>query len=347
MPTDRRIARALSLLDIGRPAEALETAGRILATDPDSVVAWLVTARSCGALGDREGQLTAAKKVIELKPASHTGHRELAIALAGSGRYDEALPHARRAVHLAPEKASTYCTLAAILVNKPYGPSRGAHLAEARVAAERARTVAPDLAEPHYIAGVVALYSGRWNDAEQALRRAVAIDPGHSSALNALGVMAKHRRDPTEAANLFGASLAADPARPGKARANLASLTGTFITRASWIALVWAAVAVPLAQPDTTGAAFWAPWALRLALAGCALTVLARTWRRLRPPVRRYLLYYGRRNFRLAVRLTFVTVTLLAVAVGALLPVPFATAFVGVACPLAVVARVVDMLLGR
>jgi hypothetical protein len=66
-------------------------------------------------------------------------------------------------------------------------------LPRARQAAIRAIVLAPDLAEPHLVFGMVSRAEGEYAAADAGFRRALQLDPGNTSARNELARLALRR----------------------------------------------------------------------------------------------------------------------------------------------------------
>ncbi|MDZ4864108.1 MAG: protein kinase [Gemmatimonadota bacterium] len=84
-----------------------------------------------------------------------------------------------------------YATLVSVLLVQPYflGVRMGAVLPRARVAAERAVALGPELPEAHLAMGHVHIEAFEWPAAEAELRRALAIDPNLAEAAYRLGFL--------------------------------------------------------------------------------------------------------------------------------------------------------------
>ena len=105
----------------------------------------------------------------------------LGIALAGAGRFSDAIGHLSRAVELKPDYASAWDNLGLALA----GAGR---LAEAISRYEQALRLQPNSAEASANLGVALAEAGRLPEAIARLRRAVELDPGYVAARNDLAV---------------------------------------------------------------------------------------------------------------------------------------------------------------
>ena len=157
-------------------------------------------------------------------------HRLASLALAALGREREAVAIAREAVRPSPNSALCHVSFAQLLAKS------GSNLGEARTAAERAVTLAPNDAGSHIAVGVVAAADDRTQEATAAFHRALALEPDSSLAHNELARLRFKRRrlgnahDLAQAAGGFANALRADP-RAGVSRRNFNLVLHVFIAR--------------------------------------------------------------------------------------------------------------------
>ena len=131
-------------------------------------------------------------------------------------------------------------------------------IAETRAAAERALSLAPDLAEAHIaLSSLQARYQFDWTGAESSLQRAFAIEPQNSEALSFAGLLAFAHGRLATAITFFQLAITADPVatmpytRIGRVYLSLGKLADAEIvfrraleispealTAKSWLALV-------------------------------------------------------------------------------------------------------------
>lgn len=239
-----QFARASALCDLGRHDEAAAMLTELLASDPHNVACWCTKARAELGRGDRDAALHAAKSAIALAPDHEWPHRLASIALMQSGKLDDAAFHAREAARLEPDEWRTLTNLARVLAHRR--SDRG----DARDAAERGLELAPTEVEPHLAAAVVASAEGRTNDAEAAVRRALAIDPQSAAAHNLRASL--HLRGVSGPARLarsatgFASAIRADP-RSGVGRTNLEIVLRSFLARVAYLIFVDAYITAQLA----------------------------------------------------------------------------------------------------
>jgi len=185
-PRIRHCALDAAPLDTSLP-EAIARLRALLDDDPHDLDA-------LGRLGDAQladhdpdGALLTATTAIGLDPDWELPHRQASIACSRRGRHREAIAHAEHAVRLAPGDPHGFTALARALMR-----AKG-DLPRARQAAIRAIVLAPDLAEPHLVFGMVSRAEGEYAAADAGFRRALQLDPGNTSARNELARLALRR----------------------------------------------------------------------------------------------------------------------------------------------------------
>jgi Tfp pilus assembly protein PilF len=104
----------------GRPAEAVADYERALALDPNSALTWVNLSNVHNRLGHFEGATESVRRALALEPDDAGMHNNLAWRLATWSdatlrRPAEAVPHARRAVELAPAQGDYWNTLGVVL----------------------------------------------------------------------------------------------------------------------------------------------------------------------------------------------------------------------------------------
>jgi tetratricopeptide (TPR) repeat protein len=204
--TDLR--RAESLLELGRPADAIALLGRVVAVEPDNVRALCLLAQSYNAVKDYRAMLTAADAATAADPGSEWAHRLRSMAFRNLGRHREALESARIAVRIAPQTWRPQINLAeALMVDRSPEAKRGAY-----DAAARALELAPHLASTHVTMGRVLLSIGEHDYARSYFESALALEPENAAAHTNLAVSHLRRGRLSKAGRGFGAVAAAHPA---------------------------------------------------------------------------------------------------------------------------------------
>jgi Flp pilus assembly protein TadD len=175
------LARAKTMIDLRRYEEATSLLARIVAADPAEVRAWCLLAAAHLGQGRNQEAATTAHRAIALAPSDEWPYRLASTAQAQMGNYVAAMDAAQQACRLAPNHWQAHVCLARAAM----GTEMDFDLAEQ--AAARARTLAPNEPEVHYLSGRVTFARGKRREARAHHQRALALDPGHSGAMNELG----------------------------------------------------------------------------------------------------------------------------------------------------------------
>jgi tetratricopeptide (TPR) repeat protein len=174
------LARAATMLDLGRYEEASTLLARLVSAEPGSGRAWCLFARAhLGA--DRFAEaVESANRAAAIEPAEEWPHRLASNALMHLGNHGEALRAAAESRRLAPAYWQTHVCVAqaALAAGQP---------ATAAAAAAEARTLA----------------RGDLDGAREHQERALALDPVHSGAMNELGRIRLRRHDTVGAIKHF------------------------------------------------------------------------------------------------------------------------------------------------
>ena len=190
------LARAATMLDLGRYDEASTLLARLVSADPSSGRAWCLFARAhLGA--DRFAEaVEAANRAAAIDPVEEWPHRLASNALMHLGNHGEALRAAAESRRLAPAYWQTHVCVAqaALAAGQP---------AIAATAAAEARKLAPNEPDVHFLSGKVALARGDLDGARGHQERALALDPAHSGAMNELGRIRLRRHDTVGAIRHF------------------------------------------------------------------------------------------------------------------------------------------------
>lgn len=176
--------RASTLCDLGRWADAATAAAEAATAEPRSAAVWCLTSRAQLGLARPAAALHAARVASSLDAGADEPHRLASLALGELGRHDEAAEAAIEATRCAPHSWQAHAFLARCLA------SAGERLPEAGRAAEQARELGPDESGPHVAVGLVALASGRRQDATSAFCAAIGADPQCFEAHSQLALLA-------------------------------------------------------------------------------------------------------------------------------------------------------------
>ncbi|HEY1622244.1 MAG TPA: tetratricopeptide repeat protein [Streptosporangiaceae bacterium] len=280
----RELARASTMLDVGRCDEATAVMSRVVAAEPDSSRAWCLLARAHLGTKRYVDAIGAANQAVALDPADEWPHRLASNALIHLGNHGDALRAAGEACRLAPDLWQTHvCVAQAALA--------GAHLKIANAAAAQARTLAPNEPDVHFLSGKVSLASGELAGARSHQERALSLDPAHSGAMNELGRIRLKRHDTPGAIRHFMSAARSAPDEQIYSR-NIDVVilrtvsTGIYVFTLIALLLIWIPAVAHLTQlPFIIGLAVLCSAALT-----CVAWTLLRLPREARPLLRRALL---------------------------------------------------------
>lgn len=160
--------RAQSLVQMGRPQQAIDLLEPAIASSPDAFVLRQVAAIAYGKLERHDDAIVAARMAVAMNPESAQLQIVLAHRLVAANRSDEAVAPALDAVRSEPENSSAQA-LAAEAFRRSGEPV---------AAMEHAREAVRLNPERHQgVMGRVLLMYGRWEEAERALLRATVAFP--------------------------------------------------------------------------------------------------------------------------------------------------------------------------
>ena len=190
------LARAATMLDLGRYDEASNLLARLVSAEPGSGRAWCLFARAHLGADRFTEAVEAANRAAAIEPAEEWPHRLASNALMHLGNHAEALRAAGESRRLAPAYWQTHVCVAqaALAAGQP---------AIAATAASEARKLAPNEPDVHFLSGKVALARGNLDGARTHQERALALDPTHSGAMNELGRIRLRRHDTAGAIRHF------------------------------------------------------------------------------------------------------------------------------------------------
>lgn len=224
---DGLVERSKALTDLGRLKDAEAQARRAIEADPTYPRALLQLASVLVGLGRGDEAAQLAKGALALDPTSFWAARILCLWHGAHGRHAEAVAHAEQAVRLSGGDRESLLALADAKLD-------AGDVSGARATAERLVSSFPDWPE-----GFLCLAMTRHSpeEAAQALREALRLDPHCDAALTYLAGLSGSLAQYREAVSLAWSSLRSDPT--DKARQRL-------FARSTWIYLWLSRIIAPL-----------------------------------------------------------------------------------------------------
>jgi tetratricopeptide (TPR) repeat protein len=199
------LARANTMLDLGRYDEAGSLLAQVVADEPENSRAWCLFARAHLGAGRYADAVSAAGRAAALSPDDEWPHRLASNALMHLARHQESLNAARESCRLAPAYWQTHvCVAQAALA--------AGQLKAAETSAAEARRLAPGEPDVHFLSGKVSLARGELHSARSHQERALSLDPAHSGAMNELGRIRLRRHDTAGAIRHFISAARTTPA---------------------------------------------------------------------------------------------------------------------------------------
>jgi Flp pilus assembly protein TadD len=152
---------------------------RYLAEHPDDANGHAALAPHLGKLGNLPEAIAEAQRAIALGSGLALPHYVLA-RIAGLARADEAIRHIHKAIELEPDWVYGYSLLAHLELNHPRAALDPAHRTAALRAAEAGLRVQPDDPGCLSLLAIALGQLGRFEEAEAALMKALAVAPDSS-----------------------------------------------------------------------------------------------------------------------------------------------------------------------
>lgn len=236
MSRDVELEHAIALFEAGSFSEASERVRRLVERNPRDGEAWNLLARVEFAAERYEQAVAAAERACPLSPGSPSPHLLACLALLRLKRFDDAVVHAREAVHIDPFDWRALALLARLLVRD------GARVTEARELTARMTKLAPDEPDAHLTAGFVAAGTGDREGAKRSFLKVLELDPGNSAAQHELARLRLKGRvnDPAalaEAAAGFERALCAEP-EAEQSRRTLELVLRVFLSKSAYLLFI-------------------------------------------------------------------------------------------------------------
>lgn len=274
--------RAERLLEVSRPAEALELLRTHLASSPDDAQALCLASLCHLQLDQPQDARAAAEAAMALVPDEPWPYRLASSAAIELSDAPAAVAYARTAVRLDPEGWQSRCALSAA-----YGADR--KIWPAHDEARWAVHLAPEEPAAHLQLSVAAEARMYFDEAEAAVEHALRLDPSYVDALTWKAAREVDSGKLARGARSVLGSLRTDPNDP-LGRQAFAMLVQALLLRLYLTTLVGAIVVglayVSVTRTNTTST-YWPRASTGLMVVGAIVLVVGLTLRNLPPGVRR------------------------------------------------------------
>ena len=164
------VVAAAQALEAGRPDQAAQWLGGVLASNPDHPEALRLEAGILSLRGQHAPAIAAMQRAVALRGDDALYHNTLGTVLADAGEFDSAIAALRRAVELQPEMATAWYNLGILL-------TRCVRYVEAGEALRRAVNLAPQHALARSQLADALKVSGRIDEAAAEYRKVIAAQP--------------------------------------------------------------------------------------------------------------------------------------------------------------------------
>jgi len=181
---------------------------KLVERDATSYEGWFDLGFVENALGNVDASIAAYRKSVAAKPDVFESNLNLGLQLAKTGEpgaeeFLRAATHLKPTSHVVEGQYRAWLALGHTLEkSKPE---------EALDAYQRAASLQPKEAEPHFAAGMLLERKNKFADAEQEYKQALALDPGSSDAAIALANLSMHGRRLPEAEDYLRRLLGEHP----------------------------------------------------------------------------------------------------------------------------------------
>ncbi|GAA4668601.1 tetratricopeptide repeat protein [Frondihabitans cladoniiphilus] len=197
--------QAVALIDADRPLDAIRVLSRVLAREPDDVVALDLMGLAQRGAGRPRDALAAATRLLSLIPGHPSALRTAARSHSALGEHDLAHEAAVAGVRSAPDDPDGLITLADVVLGA------GSATPEALWAAEKAVRIAPWASATHVTLGNVQRRSKEPAKARASYLQALTIDPHSEAARNNLALVDLDANRTQSAVRIFGQLLRENP----------------------------------------------------------------------------------------------------------------------------------------
>jgi tetratricopeptide (TPR) repeat protein len=185
--------------------QAIETLQRVIAADPGSTDAWDLLGKSYGSTGQADRSIAAYEEAIRHNPHFAAADYHLALLYTEQGRAGQLLEMAKRVFADHPDDARVF----GLVARARYASANDAAGALELVA--KAKRLNPTLVHPYLLEAQIAFEAGETKRAEAALRGAIRADNNSAPAHLQLGIMLLRERRIDEAANALKRAVELEP----------------------------------------------------------------------------------------------------------------------------------------
>ena len=212
-----------ALLDLHDDAAAAEALRRAVELAPGSLDSQVNLAAALTRLGDFEAAAKVYQEAHKLRPERAETLIDFGAALTELQRFDDALRCHARAIALAPNDARAHAAHAVTL-------KRSQDAAGAAEACRRSLALAPDGIDVWLVLGGCLASLGRFDEAIDAYRRALTLDPNCAEAQRGIVAAGERSADPAELDRLQ--AIADDTAQPALPRVSANYALGGLLDKA-------------------------------------------------------------------------------------------------------------------
>ncbi len=204
----QRYERAIWLMDAGRHEDADTELLKLLAADPEDVIAMRLRVRALGGMGRKQDALAQAQAVVAADPEYPDAFRALAVCLLTVDRPADALHAADQATALDPRSASSHATRSVALFTLK-------RREDALAAAEQALSIDPHHPVALEMRARTLGFLRRGDAAVRAAESTVQLNPFDADAHLQLGYQLALAGDFSPAREAFREALRIDPQLKG------------------------------------------------------------------------------------------------------------------------------------
>jgi tetratricopeptide (TPR) repeat protein len=207
MTNDQAIQLAGERLRSGQAAEAEKACREVLAAEPNHLRAWNLLGGVLQTQGRLDEAIAAFTRVIQIKPDLSAGHLNLGNVLMQKERLTEAVLEYERVIQLKSDSPEAHNRMAIALAAL-------GRFDEALASNQCALTLRPNEPGAHEARGAMLLHKQDAGGAEASFRRALELAPSSAMSWNGLGMALRTLGRFDEAVDCFRRAVAINPDNP-------------------------------------------------------------------------------------------------------------------------------------